>query len=240
MLTKVRSKLRIRDRLASLELTPTARRVRHENLTYLSARKMLRLERAARSVADVPGDFAEFGVALGGSAIVLAEIALNQYKSFRGFDVFGMIPAPTSEKDNQKAKERYQIIAEGKSEGIGGDAYYGYVDNLYDRVKATFSGYGLPVDGDKVALYRGLFEDSLDERGPPISFAHIDCDWYDPVKLCLERISARMTSGGVIILDDYHDYGGAKIAVDEFLGNNRKYVFDDGVNVILRLEKSRS
>jgi O-methyltransferase len=77
----------------------------------------------------VSGDVLEFGVALGGSAIVLAGIAGLAHRRFYGFDVFEMIPAPTSEKDDEKSKQRYNLIASGKSEGIGGDLYYGYRNN---------------------------------------------------------------------------------------------------------------
>ena len=50
-----------------------------------------------------------------------------------------------------------------------------------------------------------------------IAFAHIDCDWYDPVKLCLARIVPRLSAGAYVVLDDYNDYGGCRRAVDEFL-----------------------
>jgi asparagine synthase (glutamine-hydrolysing) len=50
-----------------------------------------------------------------------------------------------------------------------------------------------------------------------IAFAHIDCDWYEPVRLCLERIYPILSIQGYLVLDDYYDYGGCKKAVDEFL-----------------------
>ena len=70
----------------------------------------------------------------------------------------------------------------------------------------------------KVALHRGLFENTV--RFSPddaVVLAHVDCDWYDPVKLCLERTLEVLRSGGFIILDDYNDYGGCRKATDEFL-----------------------
>ena len=72
------------------------------------------------------------------------------------------------------------------------------------------------MDGRRIALHEGLFEDTLH---PPreVAFAHIDCDWYDPVKLCLQRIVPRLSPGAHLILDDYNDYGGCRRATDEFL-----------------------
>ena len=45
-----------------------------------------------------------------------------------------------------------------------------------------------------------------------------------------------MRPGGVILIDDYHDYGGCRTAVEEFLSSNPDYLFEDGANPILRRE----
>jgi asparagine synthase (glutamine-hydrolysing) len=87
-------------------------------------------------------------------------------------------------------------------------------------VKDTFRKYNLDPDSNKISLVKGLFENTLRfGECDRIAFAHIDCDWYDPVRLCLEKISPALNVGGYIILDDYLDYGGCKKAVDEFLTN---------------------
>jgi len=171
-------------------LSATARAVSAENLTYLSPTKMLRLENAVtRSLkSSVSGDVAEFGVALGGSAIVLAKHARRHGRRFHGFDVFGMIPAPTSGQDDDNSKKRYEIIASGKSEGIGGEEYYGYRRELYGEVCRSFARHGIAVDDSVVKLHKGLFSETVPSfSASPIAFAHVDCDWYDPVKLCPAR-----------------------------------------------------
>lgn len=92
-------------------------------LTYLSRRKLERLETRLRTTlaAGTEGDIAEFGVALGGSAIVLAGRAILGGRRFHGFDVFAMIPPPTSEKDSPKSKKSFEEIASGTSTGISED-----------------------------------------------------------------------------------------------------------------------
>ncbi|CAN7147464.1 TylF/MycF family methyltransferase [Phyllobacterium sp. LjRoot231] len=218
-------------------LSTTARSVRRDRLTYLSPRKLRRLEVALGEVTQrqVPGDVAEFGVALGGSAIVLAKTATRHGRSFHGFDVFAMIPPPTSEKDDMKSKDRYQKIVSGKSTGLGGDQYYGYRDNLYDDVCRSFTKYGLDIDNSTIGLHKGLFENTLpNTKMEKIAFAHIDCDWYDPVMYCLNKVADRLSQQGVILIDDYHDYGGCRVATDEFLRMRPDFSFEDGENVILR------
>jgi asparagine synthase (glutamine-hydrolysing) len=218
-------------------LSDTARSVRRDRLTYLSPRKLRRLETALGEVLqrNVPGDIMEFGIALGGSAIVLAKAATRYGRSFHGFDVFGMIPPPTSEKDDGKSRERYQTILKGESRGLGGDQYYGYRDNLYQDVCRSFDKYGLSVDDSAVHLHKGLFRDTLPAvTWSAIAFAHIDCDWYDPVAYCLANVADRLSPRGVILLDDYHDYGGCRTATNEFMRIRPDFSFENGENVIVR------
>lgn len=193
-------------------VSPVSRRVRDERLTYLSLDKLRVLERLAKAVDrdGVPGSVIECGVALGGSAIVLA--SLLPQRRFDGYDVFGMIPPP-GPADPPEVHERYRVIEEGRSSGIRGDAYYGYEDDLLGKVEAAFARHGVPVDGERIRLHEGLFEDTLRPDGP-VALAHVDCDWHDPVRLCIERIWPQLPVGGHLVFDDYNDYGGCRRAVD--------------------------
>tara|TARA_R110002110_G_scaffold18250_16_gene76880 strand:- start:219 stop:941 length:723 start_codon:yes stop_codon:yes gene_type:complete len=224
---------RLRYRLASHRISELSRAVSLEGLTYLSPAKLSRMEAALDSVQDVAGDFAEFGVALGGSAILIASRTGD--RNFHGFDVFGMIPEPTSDKDDQKSKSRYETIRSGSSRGIDGQQYYGYRDELFSEVRDSFRRHGVPVGQDGIHLHKGLFEETLPEVPiESLAFVHIDCDWYDPVAFCLREVARKMSPGGVILIDDYHDYGGCRTAVEEFLAGNPDYRFEDGANPILR------
>ena len=211
--------------------------VRKEGLTYLSLTKLRRIEAemARLDHAAVPGEFLEFGLALGGSGILIARHAQAAGRGFAGFDVFGMIPPPTSDKDDDKSRQRYAVISSGKAKGLAGETYYGYVGDLYTRVRASFAKHGVAVDDSKVALVKGLFEETWPTRpAQPIAFVHIDCDWYDPVKYCLNAVAARLSPDGAITLDDYHDYGGCKVATEEFLAERPEFERVEGENLILR------
>ena len=72
--------------LDNSRLSATARSVRRERLTYLSPLRLRRLEAALKAVLkeNVPGDVAEFGIALGGSAILLSRIAGRHGRRFHG------------------------------------------------------------------------------------------------------------------------------------------------------------
>jgi O-methyltransferase len=206
----------LRERRARAGVSPTGQRVRAHHLTYLSWRSLRQLEAAVARASRVEGDFLECGVALGGSAVVIAS-AMPPNRHLHLYDVFVMIPPPTSPKDDEKSRQRYAVISSGRSRGIGGETYYGYLPDLRERVAATLDHFGL---ADRVFLHAGLFEDAL-MPSAPVAFAHLDCDWYDPVRLCLNRIYPVLTPGGYLVCDDYHNFGGARTAVDEFLASAR-------------------
>jgi len=73
-----------------------------------------------------------------------------------------------------------------------------------------------------VEFIKGLYEDTLmvDE---PVAFAHIDCDWYDSVKLCIDRLADRMSPGGIMLFDDYNSFSGCRKAVDAWLAADARF-----------------
>jgi predicted O-methyltransferase YrrM len=191
------------------------RRVRAEQLTYLDSEALSDLRQRAKGLsAGIPGGIIEAGCALGGSAIVLARSKEHSRDLFI-YDVFGMIPAPT-EKDGSDVKERYDVIASGKSEGIGSDKYYGYEPDLLAKVEENFERFDVPFAANSVHLVKGLFEETMHPSGP-IALAHIDGDWYDSVKVCLDRIWPFLSKGGALVIDDYYTWSGCRSAVDDFL-----------------------
>jgi hypothetical protein len=202
-------------------------RIRLRNLTYLSDERLASLASTCRSIEDanLPGIFLEAGCALGGSAILIASLK-NPKRPLLMYDVFGMIPPPTKE-DTQDVHDRYRIIVEGKSKGIGGDNYYGYQDNLYEVVQSNLKSFGINPEEQSVLLIKGLVQETM-KIDQPVAFAHIDVDWYAPVMACLTQVFPNLVVGGSIILDDYHDWGGCKKATDEYLrGVAGQFALDD-------------
>lgn len=192
-----------------------AHRVRQRGLTYLGMDALLDLRRAVRRVErdGVPGVIVEAGVALGGSAAVLAT-SKDPKRDLLLYDVFGMIPPPSAE-DGIDVHRRYREITSGTSRGIAGGAYYGYRDNLKSFVENVLTSFAGPLDDNHIELIEGLYEETL--HPPQVSFAHVDADWYDSVRICLERIWPQLSEDGVMVLDDYDHWSGCRRAVDEWL-----------------------
>lgn len=202
------------------------RRVQEQGLTYLEPSALIELyEEVNRlEVVGQKGVLVEAGVALGGSALVLAA-AKSPARPLYLYDAFEMIPAPSS-ADGSDAHARYEAIASGRAEGIKGSAYYGYQENLLDKVKDSFHAFGLPPKQNQVEFVRGYYQDTL-YLEQPIALAHLDCDWYESVMTCLQRIEPEIVPGGVLVVDDYQHWSGCRKAVDDyFAGREGEFRFE--------------
>ena len=205
----------VKGTLRKMTRPPIIKAVVCDSLTFLGANalhdlydQVARLERE-----NVGGVLIEAGCALGGSAIVIAK-AKSKARPLFVYDVFGMIPPP-SEKDGEDVHRRYDVIRSGASEGIGPRQYYGYEEDLLEKVTGHFRRHDVDVEENNVHLVKGLFQDTLHVRGE-VALAHIDGDWYESVMTCLERIVPRLALGGVLVIDDYYSWSGCRTAVDEY------------------------
>ncbi|MFD3162637.1 TylF/MycF/NovP-related O-methyltransferase [Herpetosiphon sp. NSE202] len=212
-------------RLSSLnrmhpKLVNTIKHVQKQHLTYLDPLALIDLGLAVRQLEQqgIAGQMLELGCAAGGSAIVITSVKAKQ-RPFAIYDVFGMIPPP-SERDGQDVHQRYEVISTGKSPGLGNRRYYGYEEELDQKVIAAFTEAGYPIEQHHVHLVKGLYEDSL-QIDQPVAFAHIDCDWYDSVMVCLERIVPHLVQGGILVIDDYTSWSGCRHAIDDFFRNRQ-------------------
>ena len=92
-----------------------------------------------------------------------------------------------------------------------------------DSVKKNISKYS---NLDNIQFIKGPVEKTLiiEENLPSkISILRLDTDWYSSTKVELEILYPRLVQGGVLIIDDYGHFQGAKKAVDEFF-NNKKWL----------------
>ncbi len=199
--------------------------VRATGLSFLGAAALLDLYDAVRTLETrgIAGNLLETGTALGGSGLVLAA-AKTPARALFLYDVFGLIPPPSSQ-DGEAGQQRYEQIHSGQATGLAGGTYYGYQADLLAQVQQTFQRFGFEPEQAQIHFVQGLYEESL-QVDAPVALAHIDCDWYESVKVCLERIVPHLVPGGILVLDDYHQWPGCKLAVDEFFaGRQDEFIF---------------
>ncbi len=150
---------------------------------------------------DIPGALVECGCARGGSAALMA-LTLKQWGEERDVwlcDTFEGLPAPTADDPDFEVAE----------------VFTGSCVGTIEDVRSLFVRLGLENNSHFV---KGLFQDTLSQTAfGPIALLHIDGDWYDSVRVCLEQLYEHVTPGGLIQFDDYGYWQGARKAVDEFM-----------------------
>jgi hypothetical protein len=83
-------------------------------------------------------------------------------------------------------------------------------------VRANMASTGYP--SEQVSYVQGPVEETLPDEAPDaIAILRLDTDWYESTRHELEHLYDRVPSGGVLIIDDYGTWQGARQAVDEFL-----------------------
>ena len=206
-----------------MNVSQTIQFLRANALTYCGRPgKLEMVHEAARSVeeANVPGIFLEAGVAMGGSAIVIAKTKAAA-RELRLYDVFEMLPPP-SENDDAKSHEVYRNFVSGSAAGPVDRNYVTHAGDLLTFTRENMRRAGVDPEAANIRFVKGLYEQTL-KVDEAIAFAHIDCDWYDSVKLCIERLSDHMSVGGIMLFDDYHSFEGCRKAVDEWLARDARF-----------------
>ena len=189
--------------------------------TMTSNERILAFIQAVKYVEknEIPGSIVECGVWKGGSMMAATQTLLdlgNTNFDLYLFDTFEGMSKP-SEFDistlNESATEEFSDKEINENSSNWCNAPLIDVQNILSKI-----GY----DNSKFHFIKGKVEDTLPEKAPQnISILRLDTDWYESTKHELIHLFPRLSKGGVIIIDDYGYWAGAKKAVDEyFLENN--------------------
>ena len=98
-----------------------------------------------------------------------------------------------------------------KTEVHGFDSFEGIPENWNDEPSGSYSAQGeLPSVPSNVRLHQGWFEDTIPlfkkEYPGPIRFMNIDCDLYSSTKTIFDLLGPQITSGTVIVFDEFIGY----------------------------------
>lgn len=144
------------------------------------------------------GDFVECGVCNGGSAATFALGLKKTVGEIWLYDSFSGLPMPV-EIDQLEA---FNFV--GKC--LGSE----------EKVHQAMAISGFPKS--RYIIRKGWFKDTFQMELPQkVSLLHIDSDWYESVLICLDTFYDRVVEGGVILLDDFGHWEGAREALFDFL-----------------------
>ena len=116
------------------------------------------------------------------------------------------------------------------------DAHNDWCFAPLEDVRQNFLEAGLLTDN--ICMIEGdVLETLKDEINLPssISVLRLDTDWYESTKHELEYLFPRLSSGGILIIDDYGHFQGSKKAVDEYFAKNKIKYFLNRIDYTGRL-----
>ena len=168
---------------------------------------------------NIPGDFVECGVWRGGQAI-LAKLMfekLGSNKSVWMFDTFTGMTAPTEPDIKAKSKVHAgEKFKNSQQENHNSWCYASLEDVKNNCIKSNLNLDGMKfVQGDVCKTLAK--KQNLPEQ---ISILRLDTDWYESTKAELEVLYPILSAKGVLIIDDYGSWEGARKAVDEYFNKN--------------------
>lgn len=162
----------------------------------------------------ISGDFVECGVWRGGSAMIIAyallEVGAKDRKIYL-YDTFEGMSKPTEQdysiSENTKAIEKWR-----KNQRQGYNEW-GFAS--LQEVEQNLLSTGFPKEN--LIFVKGRVEDTIFENKPEeIALLRLDTDWYESTKHELINLFPLLSKRGVLIIDDYGAWAGAKKAVDEY------------------------
>lgn len=187
-----------------------------EPYTMTSMERVFALRRSVEYIVrhDVPGAFVECGVWKGGSAMAMAKTLIevgNPDRMLYLFDTFEGMPQPTADDRNYRGEAAEELLTRRHR----GQAWVQAYSPLED-VKTALASTG--YTSEKMVFVRGRVEDTIPANAPEaIALLRLDTDWYESTYHELKHLYPRLSVGGVLIIDDYGHWKGAKKAVDQFI-----------------------
>ena len=173
-------------------------------------------------INKIEGDIVECGVWRGGS-MMAAAYALQELgdtsRHIHLFDTYEGMTPPT-EKDVTFTGEKADDILKHtpKREGPGNTWCVASIEDVRQNMFST----GYPQD--RIHFIKGRVEDTIPASAPAnIALLRLDTDWYESTAHELTHLYPRLTPQGVLILDDYGHWQGARRAVDEYFAAQKFY-----------------
>ena len=168
---------------------------------------------------DTKGDFLECGVYKGGSMMTIALTLISEGVRDRDlylFDTFEGMPVPGERDIDLLGKPALDTFSKSKISDVSST----WTNAPLDDVKQAMALTGYPVE--RIHFVKGLVENTIPEKAPEaIALLRLDTDWYQSTIHELINLYPRLSPKGVVLIDDYGHFKGAREAVDEYCQKNK-------------------
>lgn len=167
---------------------------------------------------EIEGDIVECGVWRGGSTMCgLYKLVStgNAHRSIYLYDTYEGMAEPGKKDTGIFGESALDEFNRTKKGSIGSDWCLADITDVTNNVKQT--GYPL----ERILFVKGKVEDTIPQTIPDkIAILRLDTDWYESTYHELVHLYPRLVKGGVLIIDDYGHWKGAREAVDNYFKEN--------------------
>lgn len=172
---------------------------------------------------NIPGSIVECGVWKGGSMMAAALSLIHwkqQNRDLYLFDTFEGMPKPTKEDVHHSGVSASVSFAKLQTGEDSSDECASPLSEVRNTMSQT--GY----DPKKIHYIQGKVENTIPGQAPEqIALLRLDTDWYASTKHELEHLYPRLSPNGILIIDDYGDWQGARKATDEYIAKHAPSLF---------------
>ena len=159
---------------------------------------------------NIPGDWVECGVWKGGSSM-MAALSFKHFNKFRDLWLYD-----TFEGMSEATKEDVSWQGE-KGKDYKEPEWPGVQEVQFNMDSTGYNNTGIAINSKHIRYVIGKVEDTLHKTTPVrIAILRLDTDWYKSTLYELQQLYPLLISGGVLIIDDYGHWEGARKAVDEY------------------------
>jgi O-methyltransferase len=168
---------------------------------------------------NIQGDIVECGVWKGGSSMAAIDTLIKAGDTKRDiylYDTFEGMSEPTEfDKALTGIAAQEELSNSNKS-----DQSSVWCVSALEEVQKNVGGLNYPAE--LVHYVKGKVEDTIPATTPgKIAILRLDTDWYESTAHELKYLYPLLVPGGVIIIDDYGHWEGARKAVDEYIAANK-------------------
>ena len=208
--------------------------------TMTTVERMFSLYQAVKYIEEnnIAGDFVECGVWKGGSCMMMAYMLKNLKNSSRKiylYDTFEGMSAPTSIDKVAGGQEAVDLLEKSDR----GDPNSIWCYSTIEEVKSNVQLTGFPTEN--FVFVKGKVEDTIPQTIPEkIALLRLDTDWYESTLHELTYLYHLLEKNGVLIIDDFGFWEGAKKAVVEFFSSKKIFPIinriDDTGRIIIKAD----
>jgi hypothetical protein len=133
------------------------------------------------------------------------------------YDTYEGMSEPTDKDKDPAGTSAEELLKKSSKQDAASIWCYSGIDEVKGHLQST----GYPIE--LIHFVKGKVEDSIPVVMPenPIALLRLDTDWYESTKHEMDHLYPHLVQKGILIIDDYGHWQGARKAIDEYLSEHK-------------------